>query len=318
IKEEPIDEGYSQSLLASVSPQDIKVEPIVAKEDLKIGSVFSLTGESKPAEPSLTSMDLPASCSACKKALIDGETVYQRKNHTGIFCSTSCLLRFYQKKLRSSSSKLIPPCSLRVIAQPQNAIQAVVDDEGTKNDFCGHSCLSSFNYKRHVSVKIPVLPVSSHSQCSMCSRYCIHEITQDDVIHKICSEPCFLRFCSMNNIAVCANCHSHRKTPLTLKVEEGSRKLCSAECLAQFKQVRKIKCSSCPVTLMCHSTIPASDMVENKNSENEVELFCSRGCVTAFKIQAVSTSGTLITFFFCFTLFCSFWVSKGSNFDCFK
>lgn len=176
-----------------------------------------------------------------------------------------------------------------MIAQPQNALQAVVDDEGTKNDFCGHTCLSSFNYKRHVSVKIPVLPVSSHSQCSMCSRYCIskHEITQDDVIHKICSEPCFLRFCSMNNIAVCANCHSHRKTPLTLKVEEGRSKLCSAACLAQFKQ--KIKPSQ--PCRMCHSTIPASDMVENKNSENEVELFCSRGCVTAFKIQAVSTSG---------------------------
>ncbi|XP_013768021.1 zinc finger MYM-type protein 4-like [Pundamilia nyererei] len=97
IKTEPIDEGYSQSLTASVSHQDIKKEPNVVKEDLKIGSVFSLTDESKPAEPSLTNTDVPASCSACKQALMDGETVYQRKNHTGIFCSTSCLLKFYQK-----------------------------------------------------------------------------------------------------------------------------------------------------------------------------------------------------------------------------
>uniref|UniRef100_A0A3Q4HMF6 Zinc finger MYM-type protein 4-like n=1 Tax=Neolamprologus brichardi TaxID=32507 RepID=A0A3Q4HMF6_NEOBR len=283
---EPIDEGYSQSLTASVSHQDIKKEPNVVKEDLKIGSVFSLTDESKPAEPSLTNTDVPASCSTCKQALMDGATVYQRKNHTGAFCSTSCLLKFYQK---------IPvwrTCHfcLQVIREPQDILEAPLDNEGTKKDFCSQTCLSSFNYKKQVSTKIPVAPVSSHSQCSMCSRYCIskHEITKEDTIHKICSEPCFLRFCGMNNITVCANCCAHRKTPLTLKMEEGGNKLCSEECLAQFKQ--KIQTPQ-PCT-MCRDTSPISDMVENKNSENVVELFCTKGCVSAFKIQAVNSSGT--------------------------
>ncbi|XP_006794572.1 zinc finger MYM-type protein 4-like [Neolamprologus brichardi] len=285
IKTEPIDEGYSQSLTASVSHQDIKKEPNVVKEDLKIGSVFSLTDESKPAEPSLTNTDVPASCSTCKQALMDGATVYQRKNHTGAFCSTSCLLKFYQK---------IPvwrTCHfcLQVIREPQDILEAPLDNEGTKKDFCSQTCLSSFNYKKQVSTKIPVAPVSSHSQCSMCSRYCIskHEITKEDTIHKICSEPCFLRFCGMNNITVCANCCAHRKTPLTLKMEEGGNKLCSEECLAQFKQ--KIQTPQ-PCT-MCRDTSPISDMVENKNSENVVELFCTKGCVSAFKIQAVNSSG---------------------------
>lgn len=75
------------------------------QEDLKIGSVFSLTRDSAPAPATApppastaTQVDLPASCSACRKVLMDGETVYQRKSHADIFCSTSCLLKFYQMK----------------------------------------------------------------------------------------------------------------------------------------------------------------------------------------------------------------------------
>lgn len=43
---------------------------------------------------------------------------------------------------------------------------------------------------------------------------------------------------------------------------------------------------------MCRNTSPISDMVENKSSENVVELFCTKSCVSAFKIQAVNSSGT--------------------------
>ncbi|XP_013768022.1 zinc finger MYM-type protein 4-like [Pundamilia nyererei] len=42
---------------------------------------------------------------------------------------------------------------------------------------------------------------------------------------------------------------------------------------------------------MCRNTSPISDMVGNKNSENVVELFCTKRCMSAFKIQAVNSSG---------------------------
>lgn len=156
-----------------------------------------------------------------------------------------------------------------------------MDSEETLKDFCSRSCLSSFNYKRIVSTKIPIVPVASHSQCSMCSRYCIvrhegtnckrltihffyffsvtaflkfkiqvnmfsfiliqskHEVIQQDVVQKICSNPCLLRFCALNNLSVCDNCCSPCKTSVMLKMKDGSKKLCSAECLAQFKEVMK-------------------------------------------------------------------------------
>ncbi|XP_049890842.1 uncharacterized protein LOC126384039 isoform X1 [Epinephelus moara] len=291
IKEEPIDEEYNQNLPSSISTDDIKDEPKagdVTKVDLQIGSVFSLTEDSSttttPA-PTLTHMDLPASCSNCKQVLIDGETVYQRKGHADIFCSSSCLLKFYQMK---QVKKTCHFC-LQGIAQRQDILQAPVDNDGTKKDFCSQTCLSSFNYKKIMSTKIPLVPLASHSQCSMCSRYCIskHEIIRHDVVHKICSDTCFLRFCNINNLSICENCHSSCSKPLMLSTEDGNKKLCDAECLAQFKQ--KIKTQQ-PCS-MCQSSHLMSDMFENKNSEDIVELFCTYSCVMASKIQAVSASG---------------------------
>ncbi|XP_056256201.1 uncharacterized protein LOC130184300 isoform X2 [Seriola aureovittata] len=286
IKEEPIDEEYDQVLPPSIFAEDIKDEPNVAKEDLKIDSVFSLTTDSTSAPPTVTHMDLHASCSNCKKVLMDGETVYQRKGHADIFCSTSCLLKFYQMKPVKKTCQFC----LQLMTQSQHVLQAPVDNEGTMKDFCSQTCLSSFNYKKIMSTKIPILPVSSHSQCSMCSRYCIskHEIVQQDVVHKVCSDPCFLRFCNMNKLAICVNCHSHCNTPLMLRMEDGNKKLCSGECLTQLK--KKIKTPQ--LCAMCHSSNLISDMVENRNSEDVVELFCTSSCVMASKIQAVSAAGT--------------------------
>jgi len=64
------------------------------------------------------------------------------------------------------------------------------------------------------------------------------EVIQQEVVHKICSDPCFLRFCALNKLSVCENCRSGCDAPLALKTADGSKKLCGAECLAQFKQVR--------------------------------------------------------------------------------
>ncbi|XP_069033055.1 uncharacterized protein [Embiotoca jacksoni] len=286
IKEEPVDEEYSQSLPASVSPRDIKDEPNVTKqEDLKIGSVLPLTGESESSRPTLTQRDLLAACSNCKKLLMDRETVFQRKGHADIFCATSCLLKFYQMK---TVKKTCHFC-LQVITRPQDALRAPPDDDGTKRDFCSRTCMSSFNYKTIKSTKIPIVLLPSHSQCSMCCRYCIskHELVQQDVVHKICSDPCFLRFCSINKLSVCLNCRCSSKTPLTLKMESGSKTLCGAECLAQFRQ----KNQTVQPCAMCRASNLISDMVESKSGDDVVELFCSSSCVMASKIQALSASG---------------------------
>ncbi|KAK5883248.1 hypothetical protein CesoFtcFv8_019600 [Champsocephalus esox] len=289
IKEEPNDEQeYSQNLPSAISTQDIKYEPKagddVAMEDLKIGSVFSLTEDSSTSSaPTLAHMNLPASCFNCKQPLMDGETVFQRQSHAEIFCSTSCLWIFDQVK------KTCHFC-LQGITQPQDILQAEVHNEGTIMDFCSKTCLSSFNYKRVVSTKISLEPIPSQSQCSVCTRYCIskHEIIKQDVVHKICSEPCFLRFCNINKLSICENCHSRCDKSVMLKTEGGSIKLCSAECLTQFKRKNK----TMQPCAMCRTSHLMSEMCENQFSEDLVELFCNYSCVMAAKIQAVNAAGT--------------------------
>ncbi|KAM4538846.1 zinc finger MYM-type protein 4-like isoform 2-T2 [Odontesthes bonariensis] len=285
IKEEPIDEEYAKCVPAAVPQQHPKDEPNVPKEDLKIDSVFSLMEDTKPTEPTFTQMDLPTSCSTCKEVLMDGKTVYQRKGHPDIFCSTSCLLKFYQMR---SMKKTCHFC-LQVMTQPQVVLQAPVDNEGTMEDFCSQTCLSSFNYKRNMSTKMPIDPVASHSQCSVCSRYCIskHEVILQGVVHKLCSDPCFHRFCKMNELSVCENCRSCCDGRLEIMMEGGNKTLCSEECLTQLKQnIQTLQ----PCT-MCRTAKLMSEMVERKTSENVIELFCSNSCVMASKIQAISASG---------------------------
>ncbi|KAM9385664.1 zinc finger MYM-type protein 4-like [Pholidichthys leucotaenia] len=281
IKEEPIDEEYDRSLQPSVSPQSIKDEPDETKEDLQINSLFSSTEKSKLPKTEDTQKEFPL-CSSCKKVVMEGETFYQRKSCSEIFCSNTCLLNFYEEK-----TKLVCHFCLQEITQLEDVIQSPVDDDVSK-DFCSQNCLSSFIYKKVVSTKVPIVSSASQSECSMCGRQGASklEVSHQNVPHKICSTPCFLRFCNLNHITICENCSSHCISPLKLKMD-SVRNVCNEKCLDQFRQ--KIKTQQ-PCS-MCSTSKPISEMIENRNSENVVELFCTSSCVMASKIQAFGASG---------------------------
>ncbi|XP_060948228.1 uncharacterized protein LOC133025555 [Limanda limanda] len=284
IKEELVDEGYNQNLPPGVATEHIKDEPSGTK-DLQIDPVFFLTTDSPPSvDTALCHVDLKLSCLSCKKTLMDGETVYQRKDHADVFCSTACILTFYQMRPVRKTCQFC----LEEVRESQDVLQFPVEPEGTLKDFCSQACLSSFNYEKIVSTKIPIVPLASHSQCSMCGRYCIskHEIIKQGLVHKICSEPCFFRFCNLNNLSLCQNCHCRCNTLLILKMKEGNKKLCTAACVAQVKKTIR----TWQPCVMCQSSCPASDMVETITGENVVELFCTNSCVMAAKIQAASAS----------------------------
>ncbi|XP_068603715.1 zinc finger MYM-type protein 4-like [Brachionichthys hirsutus] len=230
---------------------------------------------------------LQMTCSHCKKNMLKGQTAFQKKGFTDLFCSKVCL--FVVFPVNKSVTKSCHFCH-KAITQPKDVLRAPVDAEETIKEFCSQSCLSSFNCKRLMANRIPIVHVTSHSQCSICSKYCIskHEIIHQDVAHKICSDPCYHRFCNMNNVSVCDNCHSHCSSPVVLKMKGGSKTMCSAECTAQFKQ----KTRTLQPCNMCGNFCLMLDMVENRNSDDAVELFCASSCVKASKIQAVCAFGT--------------------------
>nr|XP_019960218.1 PREDICTED: zinc finger MYM-type protein 4-like isoform X1 [Paralichthys olivaceus] len=296
VKDEPIDEEYDQALISSSFTASVKDEPNTAKEDLRIGSVFSVSPAAETqtlptAQPSSSHM----LCFNCKKSLIKGQTAFQRKGSSSLFCSTACLTTSLPAV--KGATKICYNCQ-KVIIRPQDVILAP-DAKGVMKEFCSQNCLTSFNYKKNPSsfrkpefAKATPQPVGPQSLCSMCTRYCIskHEVILSGAVHKICSDACFNRFRSVNNLSMagCANCGSfcHSK-PLMLKMEDGNKTLCDSECLAKYKEKTKIS-QPC---MMCQTNRLLAETIDNKNDDDSVNLFCSSSCVMAFKVQTVSASG---------------------------
>ncbi|KAM6899612.1 zinc finger MYM-type protein 4-like [Xenentodon cancila] len=289
VKDEPVDEEYDQALISSTSTS-VKDEP--TKEDLNIGSVYSVSPASEP-QPSANPSSLHMSCFNCKKSLLKGQTAFQRKGSPALFCSTACLTTSL-----SSVAKVCHNCQ-KLIFRPQDVILSP-DDKGCMKEFCSQNCLTTFNIKKSTSNKIPssasLKTPQAKSYCSMCSRLGVskHEVILSGAVHNMCSDTCFNRFRTVNNLSMagCASCGSFRHSkPLMLKMEESSKTLCNNECLTRFKEKNKI---TQPCT-MCRTPRLLAQMVDNKNSDDSVNLFCSNSCVLAYKVQTVSSSGARVS-----------------------
>ncbi|KAM8841688.1 zinc finger MYM-type protein 4 isoform 2-T3 [Spinachia spinachia] len=296
VKDEPIDEEYEQALIPSAFAASVKDEPNTTKEGLRIGSVFSVppATESQPL-PIFYPSSAHMSCFSCKKSLMKGQMAFQRKGSSALFCSTTCLTT--SVPATKGVTKICYSCQ-KFIIRPQDVI-LVPDDKGTVREFCSQNCLTSFNCKKNISdfrisaaIKTTPKPIFPRSLCSMCTKYCTskHEVILSGSVHKICSDSCFNRFRAVNKLSMagCANCGSYcHSRPLMLKMEDCNKTLCNAECLAKYKENTKI---TKPCT-MCRTSRLLVEMVDNKNSDDSVNLFCSSSCVMAFKVQTVSASG---------------------------
>ncbi|XP_019905867.2 zinc finger MYM-type protein 4 isoform X2 [Esox lucius] len=321
VKDEPVDEEYDQALAPAVGTEGVKDEPDTT-EELKISNVFSVGGAPTPigtsgatlpkttlpslapassSIPPLIPMAMRVACSACKKVLLKGQTAYQRKGSSDLFCSTTCLTSYSPpqpvvKIVSSSTAKKSCHYCLKEIVNPKDVITAPVDAMGTVKDFCGQTCLSSFNFKRNSAVS--TLSSSSTTgavKCSMCKKACVskHEVIFHGSIHRLCSELCFMRFRTTNKLTMnsCQTCNKYCYGKVSVLVVQGSSKtFCSAGCVTTYKQKTK-KPVACT---MCRNVRSMVDMVDSTDSDGKLEMFCSTGCITAHKVQTVSSSGAQV------------------------
>nr|KAF6384240.1 zinc finger MYM-type containing 1 [Pipistrellus kuhlii] len=112
--------------------------------------------------PSLSTTAIQVSCSGCKKVLLKGQTAYQRKGSTQLFCSTLCITEY----VSSGSSSALPKrtcanCS-RDILNLKDVISVQPKDTTFSKNFCSQSCL------RKLSVKLYTERISA--KCSMCQK----------------------------------------------------------------------------------------------------------------------------------------------------
>uniref|UniRef100_A0A674BVC7 Zinc finger MYM-type protein 4-like n=1 Tax=Salmo trutta TaxID=8032 RepID=A0A674BVC7_SALTR len=251
--------------------------------------------------PPLMPMAMRVACSACNKVLLKGQTAYQRKGSSDLFCSTSCLTTYSPPSVVKTTAPCPAkkPCHycLKEVANPKDVITAPVDTMGTVKDFCSQTCLSSFNFKRNsaVSTLSSLTTMTVAVKCSMCKKACIskHEVIFQGSMHRLCSEVCFTRFRSTNKLSMnsCQSCNNYCYGKVTVLVVQGVNKtFCSAGCVTTFKQKAK-KSVACT---MCRNFRAPAEMVDSADSDGKLEMFCSTGCVTAHKVQTVSSSGAQV------------------------
>nr|XP_051688110.1 zinc finger MYM-type protein 4 isoform X5 [Oryctolagus cuniculus] len=275
IKEEPLDDEYDKAMAPQQGLLDkIKDEPDNAQEyshgqqqktqegELKISAVFSVSGSALAPQlttgfqPSLASSGMnkmlpsvPAtavrvSCSGCKKILQKGQTAYQRKGSTQLFCSTLCLTGYTVPPARPPpplTKKTCSSCS-KDILNPKDVISAQFENTTTSKDFCSQSCLSTYELKKKPIVTINTNSIST--KCSMCQKNAVirHEVNYQNVVHKLCSDACFSKFRSANNLTMncCENCggycYSGSGQCHMLQIEGQSKKFCSSTCVTAYKQ----------------------------------------------------------------------------------
>ncbi|KAM5269369.1 zinc finger MYM-type protein 4 isoform 6-T9 [Hipposideros larvatus] len=329
IKEEPLDDEYDKAMAPQQGLLDkIKDEPDNAQEyshgqqqktqegELKISAVFSVSGS--PLAPQLTTGFQPSlassgmnkmlpsvpatavrvSCSGCKKILQKGQTAYQRKGSTQLFCSTLCLTGYTVPPARPPpppTKKTCSSCS-KDILNPKDVISAQFENTTISKDFCSQSCLSTYELKRKPVVTINANSIST--KCSMCQKNAVirHEVNYQNVVHKLCSDACFSKFRSANNLTMncCENCggycYSGSGQCHMLQIEGQSKKFCSSTCVTAYKQ-KSAKITPCA---LCKSLRSSAEMIENTNSLGKTELFCSVNCLSAYRVKMVTSAGVQV------------------------
>ncbi|XP_072579971.1 zinc finger MYM-type protein 4 isoform X7 [Vulpes vulpes] len=248
--------------------------------------------------PSVPATAVRVSCSGCKKILQKGQTAYQRKGSTQLFCSTLCLTGYTVPPARPPpppTKKTCSSCS-KDILNPKDVISAQFENSTTSKDFCSQSCLSTYELKRKPVVTINTNSIST--KCSMCQKNAVirHEVNYQNVVHKLCSDACFSKFRSANNLTMncCENCggycYSGSGQCHMLQIEGQSKKFCSSACVTAYKQ-KSAKITPCA---LCKSLRSSAEMIENTNSLGKTELFCSVNCLSAYRVKMVTSAGVQV------------------------
>uniref|UniRef100_A0A480TAC5 Zinc finger MYM-type protein 4 isoform 1 n=1 Tax=Sus scrofa TaxID=9823 RepID=A0A480TAC5_PIG len=322
IKEEPLDDEYDKAMAPQQGLLDkIKDEPDNAQEyshgqqqktqegELKISAVFSVSGS--PLAPQLTTGFQPSlassgmnkmlpsvpatavrvSCSGCKKILQKGQTAYQRKGSTQLFCSTLCLTGYTVPPARPPpppTKKTCSSCS-KDILNPKDVITTRFENSSPSKDFCSQSCLSSYELKKKPVVTIYTNSIST--RCSMCQKNADirFEVKYQNVVHGLCSDACFSKFHSTNNLTMncCENCGSYCYS------SSGpcqSQKVFSSTSVTAYKQ----NSAQTPPYALGKSLRPSAEMIETTNDSGKTELFCSVNCLSAYRVKTVISSGVQV------------------------
>ncbi|XP_073936724.1 zinc finger MYM-type protein 1 isoform X4 [Castor canadensis] len=247
--------------------------------------------------PSVSTTAVQVSCSGCKKILQKGQTAYQRKGSTQLFCSTPCITEYISSaNLPAPTKRTCSYCS-KDISNLKDVISVHLEDNTTSKNFCSLSCLSSYEEKRK-----PFVTICSNSiltKCTMCQKTAIiqYEVKYQNMKHSICSNACFSKFHSTNNFIMncCENCGTYCYTSSSLfhvlQMEGQSHFFNSSKNITACKQKLAKTLTSFP----CKSLKSSNEMVEITNDLGKTEVFCSINCFSAYNKAVMESSAVNVS-----------------------
>uniref|UniRef100_A0A8C9PYM0 Zinc finger MYM-type containing 6 n=1 Tax=Spermophilus dauricus TaxID=99837 RepID=A0A8C9PYM0_SPEDA len=322
---EPLDGGCVKAMIPQQGLLDkIKEEPDNAQEyghaqqpktqesELKISAVFSVSDNSlaqqltsgfslvppgtKVLVPSVPPVAIQVFCSGCKKMLYKGQTAYHKTGSTQLFCSTRCIIGYSSLVcLPLPPKKTCTNCSKEIL-NTKDVITTRFENSSLSKDFCSQSCLSSYELKKKPVVTIYTNSIST--KCSMCQKNADvrFEVKYQNVVHGLCSDACFSKFHSTNNLTMncCENCGSYCYS------SSGpcqSQKVFSSTSVTAYKQ----NSAQTPPYALGKSLRRSAEMIETTNDSGKTELFCSINCLSAYRVKTVTSSGVQVSCHSCKT-----------------
>ncbi|NXG07578.1 ZMYM3 protein, partial [Sakesphorus luctuosus] len=223
-------------------------------------------------------------CANCRTALQKGQTAYQRKGLPQLFCSSSCLTTFSKKP---PGKKICTFCK-KEIWNTKDSVVAQIGSGGSFHEFCTSVCLSLYEAQQHRPAPQSA-DASDTSRCSVCHKpgEIQHEVSNGNVVHRICSDACFTKFRATKGLKTncCDNCGLYiynKGLPLEYLFHEGQQKrFCNSTCLNSYKK-KNTRVYPC---MWCKTLCKNFDMLPNVDRNGKMGLFCSIYCTTSHKVK---------------------------------
>ncbi|XP_059338609.1 zinc finger MYM-type protein 3 [Ammospiza nelsoni] len=234
----------------------------------------------RAARSSFTKM----TCANCRTPLQKGQTAYQRKGLPQLFCSSSCLTTFSKKP---PGKKICTFCK-KEIWNTKDSVVAQIGSGGSFHEFCTSVCLSLYEAQQHRPAPQSA-DASDTSRCSVCHKpgEIQHEVSNGNVVHRICSDTCFTKFRATKGLKTncCDYCGLYiynKGLPLEYLFHEGQQKrFCNSACLNSYKK-KNTRVYPC---MWCKTLCKNFDMLPNVDRSGKMGLFCSICCTTSHKVK---------------------------------
>ncbi|XP_019514458.1 PREDICTED: zinc finger MYM-type protein 1 isoform X2 [Hipposideros armiger] len=287
IKTEPNNtQEYCQAQHSKTQENELKINTTFSDSasQLTIGIQLSLASSGlNKMLPSAPATAVQVSCAGCKKILQKGQTAYQRKGSTQLFCSTLCITEYISAANTPALPKRTCSNCSKDILNLKDVISVPLEDTISSKNFCSQSCLLSYEGKRKPFVTIYTNCVLT--KCNICQKTTLiqYEVKYQNVKHTLCSNACFSKFHSANNLIMncCENCGAYCYTSSSLfhilQMEGQSLYLNSSKSVTASKQ----KPAKTLISALWKSVKTSDEMIEITNDSGKTELFCSVRCFSA-------------------------------------